>query len=136
VDANLDCGQTCDIGAVEYASVVNSWISLTGTTSKRDPTKASKEYPGGTFTVNQHYTNVVLSIGYPVFILSSLSSNAVLLNGDPPNAGGVGARLTPNVGPDSSWSSGEAITVTWVFGLKSGTSATFTADAVGFPDYP
>ena len=135
VDANLGCGQKCDIGAVEYAPVVNSWISLIGTTATRN-LKHSIEYPAGTATVTQQYTNNVLSIGHPVFVLRSLASNAVLLNGDPANAGGVGARLTPNVGPDSIWSPGETITVTWVFGLKSGTGARFSADAVGFPDCP
>jgi hypothetical protein len=134
VDANLDCGQTCDIGAVEYAPVVNSWISLTGTKTTRG--KGIKGYPKGTVTVTQRYTNNVLSIGYPVFVLSSLSSNAVLLNGDPPNTGGVGSRMTTNAGGDWIWAGAETVTLTWVFGLKSGSTATFTADAVGFPDYP
>ena len=136
VDANLDCGQTCDVGAVEYAPVVNSWISPVAFGSpQRNPTPIPG-YPSGTVTITRTYKNNVLNIAWPVFALTSLSSNAVLLNGDPPNAGGVGARLTPNVGTDSVWSPGETIGVTWVFGLKSGSFASFSADAVGFPDYP
>jgi hypothetical protein len=135
VDANLDCGQTCDIGAVEYAPVVNSWISPVLTMTQHN-TKPLPGYPAGTLAVTKTYRNNVLNIAWPVFVLTSISSNAVLLNGDPPNAGGVGARLTPNVGSDSIWSPGETIGVQWVFGLKSGNFAPFTADAVGFPDYP
>jgi hypothetical protein len=135
VDANLDCGQTCDIGAVEYAPVVNTWISPVLTSTQRNTTPLPG-FPAGTLTVTKTYKNNVLNIAWPVFVLTSLSSNAVLINGDPPNAGGVGARLTPNVGSDSVWSPGETIGVTWVFGLKSGSFASFSADAVGFPDYP
>jgi hypothetical protein len=57
----------------------------------------------------------------------------MLLNCDPPAPGGVGARLTPDVGTDLTWGPNEIITVTFVIGLKTEANYRFSVDVVGYP---
>ena len=94
-------------------------------------------YPAGTITITNQYQMTTDRVLYPVFVLQRITDGALLINCDPPSPCANMARLTPNVGADSVWSSGEIITVTYQFGItKKVSTVTFATDVVGYPHLP
>jgi len=113
--------------------MVNSLVTL----PKSETVLARRKrdvYKGGTATQTARYRNTsAQSIARPVFVVSAIGDGALLLNGDPPTPGGVGARLTPNVGGSRVWLPGQTITVKFVIGLQEARIPAFRADLFGYP---
>jgi hypothetical protein len=114
------------------ATVVNGMVTQAPLITSFDPTPAPGG-PAGTFTIRATFTNTSsASIGNPFFQVQELSGGNLLLNADF-GAGGVGATLTPNVGPDGALSPGEFMTVNFVIGLQERRRFTFFVDLLGVP---
>lgn len=132
-DGDLSGSATCDMGAVEFEPVVTTLLALTSEQTVRDR-KPLRGFPAGRDIITRVYTNTSREqITRPVFVVKTLTNGNMLLNSDPPAPGGVGARLTPNVGPDLIWSSNESVTVTFVIGLVTANDYKFGVDAIGYP---
>jgi len=132
-DGDLNGSPTCDIGAIEFEPIVNTLVTL----PKGETVLARRKgdaYKGGTATLMAQYRNTsAQSILRPVFVVRAISDGALLVNGDPPSPGGVGARLTPNVGGNRIWLPGQTITVRFVMGLQEARIPTFRVDLFGYP---
>ncbi len=72
------------------------------------------------------------SIHDPVFQVTQASGGNLLLNADG-GPGGVGAFLTPDVGPDAILSPDESLTTGFVIGLQKRVRFTFFVDLLGVP---
>ena len=97
-----------------------------------DPTP-TPDGPAGTYTLTWTFTNIsVMPFGAPFFAVTDLSGGNVVINADGGPAG-VGAMVTPNVGPDQILSPGESITVDFVIGLQTLPPFTFFVDVIGAP---
>lgn len=132
-DGDLNGNATCDIGAIEFEPIVTTLFTI----SKSETVLARRKrsvYKGGIATLTAQYRNASAStVARPVFVVREIGDGALLLNGDPPTPGGVGARLTPNVGVDRLWSPGETVTVRFVLGLEEARTPTFRVDLYGYP---
>ncbi|HEY2785833.1 MAG TPA: choice-of-anchor Q domain-containing protein, partial [Fimbriiglobus sp.] len=133
-DGDLNGSATCDVGALEFEPIVSSVIALVRTQTVHDPKPPTRDFPAGKDTITRQYKNKSSEqIVRPVFVVTTLTDQEMLLNCDPPAPGGVGARLTPDVGTDLTWGPNEIITVTFVIGLKTEANYRFSVDVVGYP---
>jgi len=96
------------------------------------PKSSDSDFPFGTCILRATFENTSSrSIAVPFFEVVELTNGNMLLNGDltpTGNHGGVGTRLTPDVGNDSVLSPGELFSVTFVIGLNSPDRFTFQVD--------
>jgi Tol biopolymer transport system component len=94
--------------------------------------------PSGTLTITAAFVGKpFFSISRPFFEVVELSSlfpvgGNVLLNADGA-PGGIGARLTPDVGADGVLAAGEILRVSFVIGLQSLERFTFRVNLLGVP---
>ena len=120
---------------IAISGVVNNLVSLVQLTTSDNPTPVP-DGPGGTFTISATFTNTTSTpIAGIFFEVTELSGGNLLLNADG-GAGGVGARLTPNVGADGVFSPGEAVTIDFIIGLAGRGRFTFLVNALGVPTPP
>ena len=122
---------SCDMGAIEFAEVVNEVFALTELSTAFHPTPGP-DAPAGVFTITATFTHTGgLAISQPFFRVVELSGQNLLLNanGEP---GGVGATLTPTV-PSGGVQSGETFTAVFEIGLQELQAFTFFVDLYGTP---
>jgi hypothetical protein len=109
---------------------VDGLVSLAPLTTSFDATPVVGG-PAGTFSIKATFTNTSsTAIDRPVFQVKELSGGNLLLNADG-GPGGVGARLTPNVGADNVLSPGETLMTEFIVGLQKRTSFTFLVTLLG-----
>jgi hypothetical protein len=112
---------------------VDGLVSLAPLTTTFNATPAVGG-PAGTFLIKATFTNTSsTAIDRPVFQVKELSGGNLLLNADG-GPGGVGARLTPNVGADNVLSPGETLITEFIVGLQRRTSFTFLVTLLGVTD--
>jgi hypothetical protein len=111
--------------------VVNDMVSLSSAPATSFNSTPVPGSPAGTFTIRATFTNTSATpIPNPFFQVAELSGGNLLLNadGDP---GGVGARLTPDVGADGVLAPRESITVDFLIGLQARRRFSFFVDLLG-----
>jgi parallel beta-helix repeat protein len=116
---------------IEPLEAVDSLVKLTPVTTAYNAIPVLGG-PAGTYSIKAMFTNaspnVILN---PVFEVKELSGGNLLLNADG-GPGGVGAKLTPNVGTDHLLSPGESFSVEFVIGLQAKKPFTFFVNLLGF----
>ncbi len=135
VDGDGNGSVICDIGAVEFipSEVVNQLMTLASLTQTRSQA-AVPGGPAGTMTIRATFENTSsIPIGVPFFVVAELSGGNLLLNAEG-SPGGVGARLTPDVGADRLLGPGESFTAEFVIGLQSRSRFRFFVDVWGQPN--
>jgi CSLREA domain-containing protein len=136
VDGNRDGAADCDIGAFEFGAIppkiVNNLMSLASKPVTSLSTAPTPDGPAGTFFVTAMFTNTsTIPIRRPFFQVIELSGGNVLLNAD--SGTGVGAILTPDVGPDRILAPGESVTAEFRIGLQTLSPFTFFVDVMAEP---
>src|SRR5262249_22347690 len=135
VDGDGDGPAVCDIGAIEFQPsrvVVNNLVTLNSVTTSFNPTPVHSG-PAGTFTIVASFTNTsAKQIGADLFVVTELTNGNSLLNADG-GPGGVGAKLTPDVGADGVLSPGESFRAKFEIGLQARAHFTFLVDLLGVP---
>ena len=125
-------GSATSTGIFTVQTVVNDLVTLSSMTVIRDPSPVSGG-PAGTTTVRAIFTNHSSTrIEAPFFVVTELSGGNLLLNADG-GPGGVGAKLTPEVGADGIIEPGESFTTDFVIGLQHRSAFTFFVDLLGKP---
>ena len=137
VDGDRDGTAACDIGAFEFGAIppeiVNSQVSLASKPLTSFSTIPTPNGPAGTFFITATFTNTsTIPIRKPFFQVVELSGGNVLINADL-GPGGVGAILTPDVGPDRLLTPGESVTAEFRIGLQTLNPFTFLVDVMGEP---
>jgi hypothetical protein len=125
----------CDIGAVEFipAKVVNQLVTLVSLTQTRSQA-AVPGGPAGTMTIQATFRNTSSTpVDVPFFVVAELSEGNLLLNADG-GPGGVGAKLTAEVGADKLLEPGESFTAEFLVGLQSRSRFRFFVDLWGQPN--
>lgn len=121
---------TLEIFVAKCSGVVNELVALAPLVTAFDATPVPGG-PAGTFSVKATFTNTSSTpIGDPVFEVAELSGGNFLLNADGA-PGGVGARLSPDVGADGILSPGEVFTAEFVIGLQRRRPFRFSVDLLG-----
>ena len=112
------------------APVVSDLVTLSPLVTSFNPTSVPGG-PAGTFTITATFKNTSSgSIDAPAFLVTQLSGENLLLDADG-GAGGVGAKLTPDVGADRILAPGEAFTARFIIGLQHRSPFTFFVDLHG-----
>jgi parallel beta helix pectate lyase-like protein len=112
--------------------IVDGLVKLTPVTTAYNATPVPGG-PAGTYSIRAMFTNASANVIVdPVFQVKDLSGGNLLLNADG-SPGGVGARLTPNVGTDHLLSPGESFSVEFVIGLQAKKPFTFFVNLLGLP---
>jgi hypothetical protein len=113
-------GADAFVAKIAPAVIVNDLVKL-----EQDPPPTSFDNtrapyaPAGTLTLTATFTNTSSeSIADPFFAVIELTGGNLLLNADG-GPGGLGNRLTPDVGPDGVWSPGETVEVAFEIGLQT-----------------
>jgi hypothetical protein len=108
------------VAKIAPAVIVNDLVEL-----EQDPPPTSfsdtpaPNAPAGTFTLTATFTNTSSeTLADPLFAVIELTGGNLLLNADG-GPGGLGNRLTPNVGPDGAWTPGETVEVAFEIGLQA-----------------
>jgi hypothetical protein len=132
VDGDGDGRAACDIGAFEFFSRVDDFVTLDPDVDTAfDPTPGPGA-PAGTFTITATFTNTSPTpLRVPFFTVTELSGDNLLLNADE-GPQGVGATLTPEVG-DRVLAPAETVTVDFVIGLRAPERFTFFVELFGEP---
>jgi hypothetical protein len=134
VDGDGNGSVLCDIGAVEFipAEVVNQLVSLISLSQTRSHA-AVPGGPAGTMKIQATFENTSsIPIDLPFFVVADLSEGNLVLNADG-SPGGVGAKLTPDVGADRLLEPGESFTTEFVVGLQNRRRFRFFVDLWGQP---
>lgn len=137
VDGNSDGKADCDVGAFEFGAIppetVNNLVSLASNPVTSLSAIPTPNGPAGTLFITATFTNMsTIPLRKPFFQVVELSGGNVLINADS-GPGGVGATLTPNVGPDQLLTPGESVTTEFRIGLETLNPFTFLVDVMGEP---
>jgi CSLREA domain-containing protein len=137
VDGNSDGKADCDIGAFEFGAIppetVNNRVSQASELGTSLSTIPTPDGTAGTFFITATFTNTSnISIRKPFFQVVELSGGNVLINADS-GPEGVGATLTPDVGPDRLLTPGESVIGEFRIGLQTLNPFTFFVDVMGEP---
>lgn len=137
VDGDGDGTANCDIGAFEFGAIppeiVNNLVSMPSNPVTSLSMIPTSNGPAGTFFITATFTNTSSSpIRKPFFQVTELSGGNVLINSDVGPAG-VGATLTPDVGPDRLLTPGESVIGEFRIGLQTLNQFTFLVDVMGEP---
>jgi hypothetical protein len=113
--------------------IVNNLVSLASNPATSLSTISTPEGPAGTFFITATFVNTSsISIDRPFFQVVELSRGNMLINADS-GPGGVGATLTPYVGPDPSLTPGGSVTAEFRIGLQTLGPFTFFVNIRGQP---
>ena len=137
VNGNGDGTVACDVGAFEFGAIppetVNNLVSLASDPMTSFSAIPTANGPAGTFFITAKFTNTSnIPLRKPFFQVVEISGGNVLINADL-GPGGVGATLTPDVGPDQLLTPGESVTTEFRIGMQTLNPFTFLVDVMGEP---
>jgi hypothetical protein len=120
------------VEAAPAPEVVNQFVTMVSLTQTRSHAPVTGG-AAGTMTIRATFKNTSSTpIDVPFFVVTELSEGNVLLNADG-GPGGVGARLTPDVGADKLLEPGESFTTEFIVGLQGRHRFRFFVDLWGQP---